>query len=160
MCSCCAAVGGLKEQVVRLEMTNGSNLSVSRGALEISIMGKSLRDVHTFSPTFFFGGGRGGTQQDPGVDDSHERPLTAVRNPHQPFQPFQPFHTTCRLLSCWICSLVALWHQQATDEEPVPLCPLLWPVARQVRHADFRLLGFLFFLRHSPCSSKTSTEAR
>ena len=30
--------------------------------------------------------------------------------------------------SCFFCCTV-----QATDEEPVPLCPLLWPIARQVR---------------------------
>lgn len=37
-----------------------------------------------------------------------------------------------RLFVCF-CLLLFSFFTQATDEEPVPLCPLLWPIARQVR---------------------------
>lgn len=37
---------------------------------------------------------------------------------------------SCRDMSVWCVVACTI---KATDEEPVPLCPLLWPVARQVR---------------------------
>ena len=40
------------------------------------------------------------------------------------------FHFSVRFL---LFSFVLYFVMQATDEEPVPLCPLLWPIARQVR---------------------------
>ena len=42
------------------------------------------------------------------------------------------FFFVVRSLCFFVRSLCCVF-TQATDEEPVPLCPLLWPIARQVR---------------------------
>lgn len=51
-----------------------------------------------------------------------------------------------RVVSCLSCPRVCVFffHCQASDEEPIPLCPLLWPIARQVGVSSMRSVYIVF----------------